>query len=163
MNKLQLLTYLKERSFFDLKIESIVETFELYNYQTRAYGQVKFEDELFHEFTEKTSFMLRIELFDEGPKDSVNGQCIFFDPLAEQQLVIFLELGEKERDRLVGLVKSTLEKKISPKLRLEVAMNEAMDLDDKNSLYKLVDSGISLEVMNIRIDCETGKKRNYFD
>jgi len=153
--------YLNSLNRFRLVIESLVETIEMYNYTVRFYGKI--DPDYFSpkdNINDDVSFVFRIELYEEGPEESNNGTCTFFDELSQQDLNIFLELGGTERQRLTGLLKEALYRGNKPKFLLELESAVFDKAEEKeNSNFA---SSISRNIVNIKFEFETGTKRNFF-
>ena len=92
----ELINYLKDEKYLNLAIESITETFELYNYDVRLYGTVN-NDYAINSNNVKLpkDFELRVALYEDGTLGIINGNCTFFDPVAHYDLVVYIEIDRK--------------------------------------------------------------------
>ena len=152
--------YINSLSRFRLIIESLVETIEMYNYTVRFYGKIDVnyfspKDNI----NDDVSFVLRVEPYEEGPEESNNGTCTFFDELSQQDMNIFLELGNTERKRLTELLKEALNRGDQPRLLLDL---EAGFDESKETEKTDLSAVVTRNIVNIKFELETGTKRNYF-
>ena len=103
------LNLLSSSNKFQIIIESLVETVEMYNYDVRLFGTLDpdfFLPELM--LNRKISCSIRLDLYEEGPADSTNGTCVFYDELSQEDMNVFLEVSKVEQERLVLLIKEIL-------------------------------------------------------
>ena len=153
--------YLKNQKYFKLIIESLVETIEMYNYSIRFYGSLD------HSYITSPqavkipeSFVMRIDLFEDGPEEGVNGTCTFFDELSQQDMNLFLEFADAERQRLTTLLKEALIRGDKPKFYIELENGDSTETDHMER--KSFINSVSRDIINIKFEHETGNRRNYF-
>ena len=156
------LKLLSSSNKFQIIIESLVETVEMYNYDVRIFGTLDpdfFLPDIL--LTKKISCSVRLDLFEEGPADSTNGTCVFCDDLSQEDINAFLEVSTEERGRLTSLMKESLNRKESVKFFMELEsiddLESSNDIGSENML-----EAISRRIINIKLVAETGTKRNYF-
>ena len=145
-----------------LIIESLVETVEMYNYGVRFFGTLNSEFLLPDiMLDEEISFAMRLDLYDESPMETTNGTCVFFDELSQEDINIFLEVSETEQQRLVLLIKEILNKSDSAKFILELESADPNEIEPDIHPEGFPDA-ISRKIINIKLEVETGSRRNYF-
>ncbi len=147
---------------FQIIIESLVETVEMYNYDVRFFGTLDpdfFLPEIL--LTKKISCCVRLDLFEEGPADSTNGTCVFCDDLSQEDISAFLEVSEEEQGRLVSLMKETLNRNENVKFFMELESIDDLE-SDKNIGSEDTLEAIARRIINIKVVAETGTRRNYF-
>lgn len=156
------LKLLSSSNKFQIIIESLVETVEMYNYDVRIFGMLDpdfFLPDIL--LTKKISCSVRLDLFEEGPADSTNGTCVFCDDLSQEDINAFLEVSTEERGRLTSLMKESLNRKESVKFFMELEsiddLESSKDIGSENML-----EAISRRIINIKLVAETGTRRNYF-
>ena len=153
--------YLKNQKYFKLIIESLVETIEMYNYSIRFYGSL---DRSYITSAQNVrvpkSFVMRIDLFEDGPEEGVNGACTFFDDLSQQDMSLFLEFADAERQRLTALLKEALVRGEKPKFYIELENADSIEKDHLEQ--KSFINNVSRDIINIKFEHETGNRRNYF-
>lgn len=156
------LKLLNSSNKFQIIIESLVETVEMYNYDVRIFGMLDpdfFLPDIL--LTKKISCSVRLDLFEEGPADSTNGTCVFCDDLSQEDINAFLEVSTEERGRLTSLMKESLNRKESVKFFMELEsiddLESSKDIGSENML-----EAISRRIINIKLVAETGTRRNYF-
>lgn len=154
----ELISYLTKEKFLNLAIESVTETYELYNYDVRFYGSINDDFAIgLNNLKLPETFELRVALYEDGTLGMVNGNCTFFDPVAYHELVVYLEIGQLERNTLVAMVKETLAKFDTAKLSLEVDTSSISDDDIKENF-----TGVCVELVNVKMTLDSGKRRNFF-
>ena len=134
----------------------------MYNYSVRIFGTL--DPEYFlptYILDESISFVVRVDLYDEGPAEGNNGTCTFFDELSQEDINIFLEISDAERLRLVKMIKEILNRKDSAKFYLELESTDPEESEEKDIKRDFSES-ISRKIVNIKFEVETGIKRNYF-
>ena len=154
----ELINYLKDEKYLNLAIESVTETFELYNYDVRLYGTVNNDYAINnHKLKLPKDFELRVALYEDGTLGVINGNCAFFDPVAHHDLVNYLEIGQNERATLVTMIKETLSKFDVAKLSLEIdSTSFNSDKTEENFI------GTCVDLVNIKMTLDSGKRRNFF-
>ena len=154
----ELINYLKDEKYLNLAIESVTETFELYNYDVRLYGTVN-NDNAINNHTVKLpkDFELRVALYEDGALGIINGNCTFFDPVAHYDLIIYLEIGQNERATLVTMIKETLSKFDMAKLLIEI---DGTSLSGEKMEENFI--GTCVDLVNIKMTLDSGKRRNFF-
>ena len=154
----ELINYLKDEKYLNLAIESVTETFELYNYDVRLYGTVNNDYAINNRKLKlPKDFELRVALYEDGTLGIINGNCTFFDPVAHHDLVIYLEIGQNERATLVTMIKETLSKFDVAKLSLEIdSTSFNSDKTEENFI------GTCVDLVNIKMTLDSGKRRNFF-
>ena len=154
----ELINYLKDEKYLNLEIESVTETFELYNYDVRLYGTVNNDYAINNRKLKlPKNFELRVALYEDGALGIINGNCTFFDPVAHHDLAIYLEIGRNERTTLVTMIKETLSKFDVAKLSLEID-NTSFDSDKMEDNF----IGTCVDLINIKMTLDSGKRRNFF-
>ena len=154
----ELISYLTKEKFLNLAIESVTETYELYNYDVRFYGSINDDFAMnFNNLKLPETFEVRVALYEDGTLGMVNGNCTFFDPVAFHELVVYLEIGQLERNTLVTMVKETLANFDTAKLSLEVDTSNL-----NNSGMEENFTGVCVELVNIKMTLDSGKRRNFF-
>ena len=115
------LKLLSSSNKFQIIIESLVETVEMYNYDVRFFGTLD-SDFFLPDIlpTKKILCSVRLDLFEESPADSTNGTCVFCDDLSQEDINAFLEVSAEERERLVSLMKEILNRNKSVKFFMEL-------------------------------------------
>ena len=153
----ELISYLKKEKYLNLTIESVTETFELYNYDVRFFGLVNdnFTTDN-HGVKLPKNFELRIALYEDGAVGNTNANCTFFDPVAHHELVIYLEHGQVERQTFVTMVKETLVKFDVAKMIIELDNSSLENISPEENFV-----GISVELVNLKMVLDSGKRRNF--
>ena len=153
----ELINYLKDEKYLNLAIESITETFELYNYDVRLYGTVN-NDYAINSNNVKLpkDFEIRVALYEDGTLGIINGNCTFFDPVAHYDLVVILRPIET-RDNLVTMIKETLSKFDVAKLSIEI---DNTSFNDEKIEENFI--GTCVDLVNIKMTLDSGKRRNFF-
>ena len=154
----ELINYLENEKYLNLAIESVTETFELYNYDVRLYGTIN-NDYAMSSLKLKlpNDFELRVALYEDGALGIVNGNCTFFDPVAHHDLVIYLEIGQNERATLITMIKETLSKFDVAKLSLEI---DNTSLNNNRIEENFI--GTCVDLVNVKMTLDSGKRRNFF-
>ena len=154
------LKLLNSSNKFQIIIESLVETVEMYNYDVRIFGMLDpdfFLPDIL--LTKKISCSVRLDLFEEGPADSTNGTCVFCDDLSQEDINSFLEVSTEERGRLTSLMKETLNR--NEKLRFFMELESIDDLESSKDIgSETMLEAISRRIINIKLVAETGTRRN---
>ena len=156
------LNLLSSSNKFQIIIESLVETVEMYNYDVRIFGTLDpdfFLPELM--LNRKISCSIRLDLYEEGPADSTNGTCVFYDELSQEDMNVFLEVGKVEQERLVLLIKEILNRQDSARFFLELESPNDPEMTQDNDPENMLE-GIARKIINIKLVAETGSRRNYF-
>ncbi|MEC8561213.1 MAG: hypothetical protein VXY22_01345 [Pseudomonadota bacterium] len=154
----ELINYLKDEKYLNLAIESITETFELYNYDVRLYGTVN-NDYAINSNNVKLpkDFELRVALYEDGTLGIINGNCTFFDPVAHYDLVVYIEIDRNERATFVTMIKETLSKFDVAKLSIEIDNTSFSDEKIEENFI-----GTCVDLVNIKMTLDSGKRRNFF-
>ena len=154
----ELINYLKDEKYLNLAIESVTETFELYNYDVRLYGTVNNDYAMSsRKLKFPKDFELRVALYEDGALGISNGNCTFFDPVAHHDLIIYLEIGQTERVTFVTMIKETLSKFDVAKLSLEID-DTSLNTDKIEENF----IGICVDLVNVKMTLDSGKRRNFF-
>ena len=156
------LNLLSSSNKFQIIIESLVETVEMYNYDVRIFGTLDpdfFLPELM--LSRKISCSIRLDLYEEGPADSTNGTCLFYDELSQEDMNVFLEVSKVEQERLVLLIKEILNRQDSARFFLELESPNDPEMTRDNDPENMLE-GIARKIINIKLVAETGSRRNYF-
>lgn len=156
------LNLLSSSNKFQIIIESLVETVEMYNYDVRIFGTLDpdfFLPELM--LNRKISCSIRLDLYEEGPADSTNGTCLFYDELSQEDMNVFLEVSKVEQERLVLLIKEILNRQDSARFFLELESPNDPEMTRDNDPENMLE-GIARKIINIKLVAETGSRRNYF-
>ncbi len=154
----ELIDYLKDEKYLNLAIESVTETFELYNYDVRLYGTVNNDYAMSsRKLKFPKDFELRVALYEDGALGIINGNCTFFDPVAHHDLIIYLEIGQTERVTFVTMIKETLSKFDVAKLSLEID-DTSLNTDKIEENF----IGICVDLVNVKMTLDSGKRRNFF-